>query len=225
MKLIRAILRIVLVFFPWSIKRIVLCKVFGYIISPTARISIFSWVYPEHLTMQEGAQIGPLTVAIHLRSIEMGRFSTIGRGNWITGYPKNSVAHFAHCVDRNPCLRMGDHSAITKSHLIDCTDSVSIGAFTTVAGYGSQFITHGINYRTNHQDCRPISIGNYCLLSTRIVVVGGAVLADNIVLGAGAVLTGENLESWHVYAGIPAKPVKKISKDSVYFSRAIGFVE
>lgn len=225
MKFIRFVFQIFISFLPWPIRRVVLCQVFGYKILPSARISPFSWVYPEQLTMREGARIGPLTVAIHLDSIEMGSFATIGRGNWITGHPKKSVAHFVHCVDRNSCLKMGDHSAITKSHIIDCTDSVLIGAFTTVAGYGSQFITHGIDYQTNRQDCRPISIGSYCLLGTRIVAVGGAVLPDYTVLGAGAVLTGKNVGSWHVYAGVPAKPVKEISKDAAYFSRSNGFVK
>jgi len=215
----------VISFFPWSIRRRILCHAFGYKIPPSARISAFSWIYPEQLTMREGARIGPLTVAIHLDSIEMGSFATIGRGNWITGHPKKSVAHFAHRVDRNPCLKMGDHSAITKSHIIDCTDSVLIGAFTTVAGYGSQLITHGIDYQTNRQDCHPILIGSYCLLGTRIVAVGGAVLPDYNVLGAGAVLTGKNVESWHVYAGVPAKPVKAIPKDATYFSRCVGSVK
>lgn len=210
---------------PWLARRHMLGHIFGYQIDPSARISAFSWIYPEQLTMGEGARIGPLTVAIHLDSIEMGSFATIGRGNWITGHPKKSVAHFAHRVDRNPCLKMGDHSAITKSHLIDCTDSVSIGAFTTVAGYGSQFITHGIDYQTNRQGCHPISIGSYCLLGTRIVAIGGAVLPDYNVLGAGAVLAGKHVESWRVYAGAPAKPVKEISKDAAYFSRPIGFVK
>lgn len=210
---------------PWRARRPILGRFFGYQIDPSARISAFSWVYPEKLTMREGARIGPLTVAIHLDSIEMGSFATIGRRNWITGHPKKSVAHFAHCVDRNPCLKMGDHSAITKSHIIDCTDSVLIGAFTTVAGYGSQFITHGIDYQTSRQDCRPISIGSYCLLGTRIIAVGGAVLPDYTVLGAGAVLAGKHVESWRVYAGVPAKPLKEFSKDAAYFSRSNGFVK
>lgn len=225
MKLIRVVLHMLMSFFPWPIRRVVLCQIFGYKIPPSARISAFSWVYPEQLTMGEGARIGPLTVAIHLHSIEMGSFATIGRGNWITGHPKDSATHFTHCLNRNPSLKIGDHSAITKSHIIDCTDSISIGAFTTVAGYGSQFITHGIDYQTNRQDCHPISIGSYCLLGTRIVAVGGAVLPDYNVLGAGAVLTGKHVESWHVYAGVPAKPVKEISKDAAYFSRSNGFVK
>lgn len=225
MTLVRFIFQILIPLLPWPIRRVIFCQVFGYKIPRSARISSFSWVYPEKLTMGQGARIGPLTVAIHLDSIEMGSFATIGRGNWITGHPRKSVAHFVHCEDRNPCLKMGDHSAITKSHIIDCTDSVLIGAFTTVAGYGSQFITHGIDYETNRQDCRPISIGSYCLLGTRIVAVCGAVLPDYTVLGAGAVLTGKNVVSWHVYAGVPAKPVKEISKGAAYFARPNGFVK
>lgn len=225
MKNMTILLHILLLFLPWQLRRRALYRLYGYQISASATISPLSFVYPNQLTMEEGARIGALTVAINLHMIQMGRFASIGRNNWITGYPKNSSDHFAHRTERCSRLILGDHCSITKSHLFDCTESISIGAFTTVAGYGSQFITHGIDYQMNRQDCRPITIGKYCLIGTRVIALGGSILGDYSVLGAGAVLAGKQDEPWCLYAGVPAKMVKQITNTAAYFSRSVGFVD
>ncbi len=212
-----------IVLLPWTVRRWVLQSSFGYQIHPTARIG-FSWIYPRHLRMREGARIGHLTVAIHLDRVELGAHASIERGNWITGFPKGAPRHFAHAKDRDPALVLGAHSAITKHHHLDCTDRLEIGEFTTIAGYHSQFLTHSIDLEMNRQDAAPISIGKYCFVSTNVVVLGGSRLPDYSVLGAKALLN-EAFERNHcLYAGVPARLVKELPADSAYFSRTEGFV-
>ncbi|ACL73178.1 conserved hypothetical protein [Thioalkalivibrio sulfidiphilus HL-EbGr7] len=209
---------------PWSMRRRALSIAFGYQIDPSARISRMAFVMPRKLILKRGARIGPLTVAVNLDLLEMGTGSTIGRGNWITGFSGESSAHFSHRHERNSRLLLGDESSITKSHLIDCTDSVIIGSYTTIAGYDSQILTHGIDYIENRQDCGPVTIGSYCLVGSGVIIVPKASLADFCIVGAGAVLVGENNKSWALYAGAPAECKKVISKDSRYFSRSRGHV-
>jgi hypothetical protein len=47
-------------------------------------------------------------------------------------------------------------------HLLDCTDRIEIGRLSTIAGYRSIIITHGIDYVNSRQICRPIKIGDFC---------------------------------------------------------------
>jgi acetyltransferase-like isoleucine patch superfamily enzyme len=77
----------------------------------------------------------------------------------------------------------------------------------------------------NRQSSQPIKIGDYCFVSTQVVILGGSILPSYSVLGAGAVLSKSYQEEWKLYAGVPAKIVKEISKGkSKYFYRKKGFV-
>lgn len=58
----------------------------------------------------------------------------------------------------------------------------------TMAGCNSQFLTHSIDIYFNRQGSKPIIIGNYCFISTRVTILGGSSLPDKSVLAAGAVL-------------------------------------
>ncbi len=218
----KKLLALAVVFLPWALKRWVLRRFWGYQIADGARIGL-SYVFPGHLVMGEGAYIGHFNVAIHLGRLECGAHSVIDRSNWITGHPPKG-AHFTHRTDRDPTLALGEHAAVTKKHIIDCTDRVDIGAFTTVAGYHSQLITHGINVVDNRQDCKPIRIGAYCLVGTRVTVLGGAALPDRSMLGAGSVLNKAHIEEHAVYAGSPALLVKRLDPEAAYFHRERGFV-
>src|SRR3954467_13963313 len=156
-----ALLKLFTFFLPWSLRRKALESWFGYTIHPTARIGI-AWVFPRKLIMAEGAKIDHFTVAIHLDLIEMGYKSFIGRGNWITGFPTNSNSlHFKHQQDRRAELILAESVDITKNHHLDCTNTIKIGRFTTIAGYNSQFLTHSIDVFEGRQDSAPIYIGEY----------------------------------------------------------------
>lgn len=217
--------RALTVILPWPIKRQVLESWWGYELHPSARIGL-AWVFPRKLVMGEGARIDHFTVAIHLERLELGAHATIGRGNWITGYPKGgSGRHFQHQPDREPFLVMGEHSAVTKHHHLDCTARIDVGAFATIAGYQSQFLTHSIDFAAGRQHAEPIRIGRHCFVGTRCVVLGGSALPDCSVLGAASLLNKSFADPCCLYAGTPAHPLKKLPADSAYFTRQEGFVE
>ena len=209
---------------PWFLKRRLLQALYHYELHPKAYIG-FSYIYPSFLKMDQGAMIGHLNVAIHLDSIVMGKNTIIARGNWITGFPTHTNSrHFVHQKDRKSELIVGDESAITKNHHIDCTNQIQIGRFVTVAGYNSQFLTHSIDIYKNIQDSFPIMIGDYCFVGTGVKILGGSKLPNYSVLAAGAVLTKNYVEERKVYGGVPAKPIKDIDSSAKYFHRNEGFV-
>ena len=217
-------LKLITVFLPWPIRRLALKQWFGYKIHSDARIGL-AWIFPKELIMAEGSKIDHFTVAIHLDKIEMGVKATIGRRNWITGLStQNHSLHFRHQSDRKAALILGESSAITKNHHLDCTNLIHIGRYTTIAGYNSQFLTHSIDVIENRQDSSSILIGEYSFVGTNVVVLGGSRLPSYSVLGAKSLLNKKYAAEWMLYGGVPAKEINEISKNAKYFTRSDGFV-
>lgn len=218
------ILKIFTFLLPWPLRRLALQSWFGYKIHPKARIGL-SWIFPQKLIMDEGAKIEMFTIAIHLDKIEMKYKSKIGRGNWITGFPTNTNSlHFKNQEGRRSELIMGECSAITKNHHIDCTNLIQIGRFTTIAGYQTQLLTHSIDILKSCQDSEPILIGDYTFIGTNTTILGGAILPDYSVLGAKSLLNKPYSQKWMLYGGVPAKPLRELPKDAKYFHRTDGFI-
>ena len=220
----KKILSLLVVLLPWKIRRWLLVRIWKYEIHPGARIG-WAYVYPNHLKMAKGSSIDHLTVAVNLELMVLEENSIISRSNWITGFPKNSGSkHFQHQEDRNSQLIVGRESAITKHHHIDCTNSVIIGKYTTIAGYYSQFLTHSINIHDSIQDSSSIIIGDYCFVGTNSVILGGSSLPSHSVLGAKSLLNKKFTEEFMLYGGAPSKIIKPIDKSAKYFHRDKGFV-
>lgn len=176
--------------------------------------------------MEDGSRIGALCTIIHLDEVVLKAHSRMGRGNWVTGFPSGTrTSHFAHQQDRVSRLVLGEHAAITKDHHIDCTNIIKIGAYTTIAGYRSQLLTHSIDLQVSRQHSEPINIGDYCLVGAEVVILGGARLPSYCVLGAKSLLNKVFDEEWCLYAGIPAAKKGVIPHDAKYFSRETGFVD
>ena len=218
------LLRVLICFLPWKLRRTVLIRCFGYKIAKSAHIGL-SFIYPKYLEMREGASIGHLNVAVHLEELILGENSSIGRQNWITGFPMSNKRHFARNAKRRASLIVGKESAITKQHHLDCTDLISIGDYTTIAGYRSTFLTHAIDVYENMQSCHPIVIGDYCFVSTDVRILGGSKLPNRSFLGAGAVLNKRFVEELSLYAGVRAEKKKTIDNTARYFYREKGFVD
>ena len=208
---------------PWQLRREFLEKQFGFQIHPTARIGL-AWILPNRLIMEEGSSVGTATVCKGIDLLHLKAHAIIGRANWITGFPLGQSPHFAHQTDRRPELTVGEHSAITNRHLLDCTNSVTIGRFTTFAGFHSQIISHSIDLEQNRQSSQPVRVGDYCFIGTNCVLLGGSALPDFCVLGAKSLLNKAFTETYQLYGGVPARPLKALPRDSKYFQRTEGFV-
>lgn len=105
---------------------------------------------------------------------------------------------------------------------------IRIGARTSVQDGSVLHITHASDFNPGGH---PLTIGDDvtighkailhgCTLGDRVLVgmgatvMDGAVVEDEVIIAAGALVTpGKRLESGHVYAGNPAKPLRPL-KDS-----------
>jgi acetyltransferase-like isoleucine patch superfamily enzyme len=220
---VKTVLMLFSLLLPWHLRRAFLESQFGFQIHPTARIGL-AWIFPNRLIMEEGSAIGAATVCKGVDLVHLKAHAIIGRGNWITGFPLSDSKHFAHQTDRRPELIVGEHSAITNRHLLDCTNSVTIGRFTTFAGFHSQIISHSIDLEENRQSSEPVRVGDYCFVGSNCVLLGGSALPDFCVLGAKSLLNKAFTETCQLYGGVPARPIKALSRDCKYFQRTEGFV-
>lgn len=220
----KKIIAFFLILLPMRLKLFFYRKLFGYDLDRTARIG-FSFIMPKSLSMQKNSKIGHMNVIKGLTKISMGESSSIGNLNWVSGFSEDIKSeHFSDQVSRSPELIIGDHSAITNRHLIDCTDKVSIGRFSTFAGFRSQILTHSISISDARQRSGAVSIGDYAFIGTASVILPNSALPNFSVLGAGSVLNKKFTEEYQLYAGTPARPVKKLDSRAIYFNRKTGFV-
>lgn len=211
--------------FPWRLRRLILQAMCGFVIHKTAFISRFALLSSSRLEMGPNSRIGPLTLCKGLELLRLDEYGFIGPLNWIAAFPLGTTSrHFDLDPERKPRLIVERHAFITSRHLIDCTDEVKIGAFTTFAGFRSQILTHSIDLNQSRQRCKPVHIGHHCFVGTGCVLLAGSSLPDCSVLGAHSLLNSRHETPGHLYGGVPAKLIKPIEPEAKYFSRTAGFV-
>ena len=213
------IFQFLIMFLPWGLRRFLLVWRYGYEINKTARIGK-SIILAKKLRMGPKSRIHNFVLCKRIDALEMGEDSGIANFTYITGFSVVGCKHFLHVLDRKCELVLGKSAGITSRHFVDCNGGVYIGDFTTIAGIRTQILTHSIDVYNNRQDAKPIKIGKYCFLGTGCILLPGSELPDYSILGAGAVLTKAYMNSGCLYAGLPAKEVKKLEIDLIpYFKR------
>ncbi|MFT5395293.1 MAG: carbonic anhydrase/acetyltransferase-like protein (isoleucine patch superfamily) [Gammaproteobacteria bacterium] len=57
------------------------------------------------------------------------------------------------------------------------------------------------------------TVGNMCLIGMSATVMDGAVLGDNVIIGAGSLVPpGKQLESGYLYVGSPVKKIRELNE-------------
>jgi acetyltransferase-like isoleucine patch superfamily enzyme len=214
-------LQLALFALPWPIRRFFLRHLLGLHIGDGARVGC-SLILAEITKLGKNARIGHLTIAKNLELFEVGDEAIVGNGNWISGYPRSGPS-YRDAAHRWPAFRLLAHAATTHRHIIDCTNLVTIKEFATAAGYGTQILTHGIDLVSCRQRSAPVTVGRYTMLGTCCLLLNGAVLPDHTCLAAGSVLSRPLPDGYTLYAGAPARAVRKL-EDCAYFIREVGFV-
>ncbi|MBU4181726.1 MAG: acyltransferase [Gammaproteobacteria bacterium] len=224
MKKALLLVQVLLFILPWPIRKMAQSNVFGFSLGKGAKIG-FSIISSKSVFLGANAKIGHLCVINGLDSLNLDKYAFIGNLNWISGFPNGTNSpHYKDEIDRSAALTIGEHSAITSRHLIDCTGGVFIGRFSTFAGFRSQILTHSIDIPSSRQRSKPVKVGDYCFIGTTCVLLPGSTLPNYSVLAAHSLLLKGHVLEYMLYAGSPAKSIKKLDVNSLYFSRKSGFV-
>ena len=70
-------------------------------------------------------------------------------------------------------------------------------------------VNHGVNNEFKNEDSKPVKIGNNVWFGTNVTILPEVELGDNVVVGAGAVVT-KSFPSNVIVAGNPARIIKEI---------------
>lgn len=223
-RLLKIAVQLILFALPWGARRRMLESLFNWVIPSSAGIG-YSILLVRRLKLEPNSRIGSLNFIKGLEVLELGEHSSIGNLNWITAFPISPYSdHFKTELNRFPALRLGKHCAITNRHLIDCTNEVVLGEYSTFAGFRSQLLTHSIDIAAACQRSAPVTIGSYCFIGTGSILLPGSVLPDFCVLAAGSVMTEKLEHEFSLYGGVPARKIKELSRGSAYFTRTEGFI-
>lgn len=164
-------------------------------VGPGARIGAGNVVSCRRLVLRDDSYIESL-------NFFRGPFSVLLKPGGAVG-KTNHVKRSSTPITYGPAqLRVGSSAKITTGHTLDLTRSIFLGAFSIVAGKGSQFWTHGY-YHTPDPSGRfrvdgAISIGRNVYIGSACVVGAGVRVAENVMVGAHSAVT-KSLEEPGLY--------------------------
>lgn len=133
-------------------------------------------------------------------------FKTMGQGCKIK----------AGCIIDNPeKIEVGNGVSIQYNCYLSAFGGITIGDDTGL-GNGTKIFTtehpydnSGKPFRYNALKILPVTIGNNVITGANVIILGGVHVGNNVIIGAGSVVT-KDIPSNSVYAGNPAKLIKKI---------------
>jgi galactoside O-acetyltransferase len=118
---------------------------------------------------------------------------------------------------------VGDHVHIGSSVTINAAAPVTIGdyagisagvrLFTTDDDYSGGALTGPtVSSELTNIRTEPVALGQHCVVGANSVILPGVVLEEGVVVGALS-LVKDRLEAWGIYAGVPARMIRRRSKD------------
>ncbi|MEB3246011.1 MAG: hypothetical protein VKJ06_08525 [Vampirovibrionales bacterium] len=191
----------------------------GAKIHRTAKLGL-SYLQARQIIIGAHARLGHFNLIKNLDAFELGAHAQIDHFNTIKGA---SGQHFQQEPGRVSAFRLGDYSSVGKRHYLDCSNTISIGHHSAIAGFNSSIYTHGINFEQNQQQSAMTRIGDYCRVATSCVIVKGSQLPDCSILAANSTLHKAYDATHTLYSGVPAKPIKQYSAEAAYFHRQEGW--
>lgn len=138
---------------------------------------------PMQLTIEEGASIGYGNI-----------FSC---GYWAIR-PEHAEKNYARK------LFIAKDTLITSRHYLDTTGAFTLGTGSWIAGFASQFWTHGVGVED-----RDITIGENCYIGSAARFSPGSSIGDRTLVAMGSVVTKKFIESDVLLGGMPAKILKQ----------------
>lgn len=122
-------------------------------------------------------------------------------------------------------IRLGNTSKLGHYCTILCGADITIGDFTRL----SSFVTimsesHGTNpekgiYHLQDLVCKEVTIGQYCWLGEKVIVMPGVSIGDWSIVGAGSLVT-KDIPPYSIAVGNPARVIKKYNFESHCWEKA-----
>lgn len=170
----------------------------GVVLRGTRRLTFGSGVtFAEHSFVD----------AMSVKGVRLGANTSVGKHTRVecTG----SLRHLG------AGLIAGNHVGLGTDCLYGCAGGIEIGDDTIIGNYVT---LHSENHNVgdlnkpirlqgvNHQGIR---IGRDCWIGSKSTILDGVVIGNGCIIAAGSVVTAGNYEDYCVYAGVPAKLIRR----------------
>ena len=204
----------------------------GHQVGPGCRIG-FSVLWVDTLLLQGSNRIGHGNL-IACRRLCIGRNGYIGRFNLVAG-PLSILLRAAGAIGnankivRGPLnfitsgpamLLIGRLGKITANHRIDCTRSVRIGDYSTLAGIGIQVWTHGYVHDVSgpgrYRIDGAVNIGANVYIGASCIVSMGVDICAGVMVGAGTTVS-RSIEEQGLYV---SSAVRRLPRPAAPETRA-----
>lgn len=115
-------------------------------------------------------------------------------------------------------LIIGNHVSLNARVFLQAKGGIRIGNNVTIS-YGAIILTEGLEIKNYSKECmnhyrkhvcKPVEIGNGVWIGANVTVLPGAKIPKGSVIAAGAIVSGELMTEYALYAGVPAKFVRKL---------------
>lgn len=130
----------------------------------------------------------------------IGPFNAVECGEWVTESAHSAKGYARSCS-------FGDRCLVTSRHYFDATGGFELGTGSWVAGFASQFLSHGAGAVD-----RGVIMGADSYVGSACRFVPGSSVGDRVLVAMGAVVTTKIPESDALVAGHPAE-VKRVPYD------------
>ena len=149
----------------------------------------------------------PLILPVHNIFPVFGKNCFIAENATIVGEVicGDDCSFWFQCVVRGDVhyIRIGDKVNVQDGAIIHCTYKKAPTIIGNNVSIGHRAIVHGC------------TVHNNVLIGMGAIVMDHAIVESNVLIAAGAVvLENSVLESGHIYAGVPAKKIKKLSEET-----------
>jgi acetyltransferase-like isoleucine patch superfamily enzyme len=211
----RTFLLLLLALLPSSIKIPLYRLLFGWRIGRDVCIG-FSLLDARQVEIGNWVRIGHFNRFQRIPSLTICDRVFIGNRNVMVTGP----AHYAVGVrEADPMLHIGEECYIIGPHYFDVHAPIRLGSSVTIAGQGSSFYTHGLDYERACLAAQPITIGENSYVGAHALFVPGSGVASNTLVGMGALVTKPFSEQYTLVGGSPARIVKNLNKQAEWFVR------
>lgn len=134
----------------------------------------------------------------------------------IMGNKIKTIQINAGCYIGGNKLSIGKGTFVSYHCFFDLSDKIIIGNSVNIA-MRCTFITSShetgdYTRRAGNATHRPITIGDGCWIGGNVTVLPGVNIGNGTIIAAGAVVT-KDCDSNSVYAGVPAKKIKRLSPE------------
>lgn len=132
----------------------------------------------------------------------------VSLGEQVSIWPMTVVRGDVHRIEIGACTNIQDACVLHVTH----SGGFSPGGHPLIIGkhvtVGHRAVLHG---------CR---IGDYCLIGIGAIVMDGALVEEEVILGAGSLVPpGRTLETGYLYVGSPARRARELTPQEKTFLR------